>query len=247
MTRATFSALIHGEAGVGKSALGASAPAPRLILDAEGRAKYLPCGPIVFWDPLAGPPPVADGTWNTCIVAVHSIAVMQQAFVWLRSGQHPFMSVILDSLMEIQKRFIDEIAGLKQMTQPDWGALLRRTEHLVRDYRDLNLVESTGIRIVIMTVGTEKRADNKFHPLLQGAMRSEVPYYPDLVGYMFVQPAEDGTPVRRLLVQPHPEFIAKDDTWTFTEGIIDSPNISEMYARLEARVAAEQGTITQPI
>ena len=43
--------LIHGDAGTGKSWLGNTVPAPRLILDAEGRSIYLPGGPKVTWDP----------------------------------------------------------------------------------------------------------------------------------------------------------------------------------------------------
>lgn len=33
--------MIHGETGAGKSWLANSAPGPRLVLDAEGRADYL--------------------------------------------------------------------------------------------------------------------------------------------------------------------------------------------------------------
>ena len=56
--KTTLSILIHGESGVGKSWLADSVPGPRLVLDAEGRARYTPSGPKVAWNPRDSEPPV---------------------------------------------------------------------------------------------------------------------------------------------------------------------------------------------
>lgn len=237
----TFTAMIHGEPGVGKSRLGDTAPAPRLILDSEGRAKYLPSQPKVYWDPMTQAPPVNDGTWETCVVAVPNVIIFNQAFQWLRSGQHPFRSVIVDSIMEVQKRIIDEVSGTDQLTTPDWGVLLRRLEKLVRDYRDLTLVESNGVQVVVFTCGSSQR-DGKYHPHLQGQMRDTMPYYLDLVGYLFVQPDADGNLVRRLLTAPHPQFIAKDGTDALPS-VIDNPNLGVMFAQIEQHANLIAGVV----
>ena len=239
---------MHGEAGVGKSWFAGSGPIPRLILDAEGRGKYLP-GTIVQWDPTRYAPPVADGTWDTCVVTVDSFDVPNTAFQWLAAGQHPFVSSSLDSIMEIQKRCVDQIAGQSLMSTPDWGVLLRKLEKLLRDFRDLVLVETNPLCVVTFVVGTAER-DGARRPLLQGQLRSTIPYIVDLVGYMFTAPPTATVPVtddavavssvptayaedRWLLTRPQPGFIAKEGMGGRVAGpLIRDPNLTQIFEAL---------------
>lgn len=249
--RTTLTALIHGESGVGKSWLADTVPAPRLILDAEGRAKYTPSGPKVGWDVRAGGPPRYDGTWQTCIASVPDFDTLQLAYQWLRSGEHDFVSVSLDSLMEAQKRCIDQTAGVNALKFDDWGTVLRKLEGLVRSYRDLTLVPSNKVQVVVFIVGT-KNIDGTLHPLLQGQLRDTVPYYIDVVGYYFKQAVVDevGTTshTRALLIDQQPGFIAKDNTdrliTAYPGGIIyphpgeKGVNLSNLFALLDVNQAA---------
>lgn len=230
--KSTLSILVHGESGAGKSWFGDSAPYPLLVLDAEGRAKYTPSGPKVLWDPLTGPPPVADGTWHTCVVTVTDFNVMTQVYQWLRSGQHQFRSVCIDSLMELQKRCQDQIAGTSALDQQNWGELLRKLEALVRSYRDLTLLPTNNVEVVVFIVGT-KDVDGTRRPLLQGALRDTVPYYLDVVGYLYVTADEAGQPVRQLLVQPLPGFVAKDGTGRLPGPVIPNPNLGQLHELLK--------------
>jgi len=213
MSKTTLTILIHGESGVGKSTTADTCPGPRLILDAEGRAKYTPSGPKVTWDPMREAPPAADGTWNTCVCSITDFDQVDQVYTWLRSGNHPFRSVVIDSLMEMQKRAIDKIAGMDQMKTQDWGELLRRLEGQVRSFRDLTMIESNSIQVVVFIVGSTAGEDGKQRPLLQGALKNTVPYYLDVVGYQYTQvdPAT-GEMSRKLLTSPMPGFVAKDGT-----------------------------------
>lgn len=237
---ATFTALIHGEAGVGKSWLADTVPAPRLVIDLEGRARYTPSQPKVYWDPRTAPP-VYDGTWQTCIVpAVDFDTVDGLVYQWLRSGQHPFVSVNVDSLMEAQKRCIDVTAGVAQLDQGDWGVILRKLESLVRKYRDLTFLPN-NVRHVIFTLGSMEKA-GKQRPLLQGQLCLTVAYLVDVVGYMFKQNVQvtDGTMqlVRALLVDEQPGFVAKDNTGRLvaTHGpIIYNPHIGQLIALLNGQ------------
>jgi len=220
--------LIHGESGAGKSRLADTVPAPRLILDAEGRAKYLPSGPKVYWNPLREAPPAYDGSWETCIVMVTDFNTLKSVFTWLRSGQHQFRSVVVDSLMEAQKRCIDAIAGVNIMKTQDWGTLLRELEGLMRDYRDLVLVPSTNVQCVVFTCGTRNQ-EGVMRPLVQGQLALTAPYFMDTVGYLYVQHTEGGGIVRNLLVSQMPGFVAKDGTDRLPGPVIENPNISELF------------------
>lgn len=243
-TPGTLTALIHGDAGVGKSWLGNTAPAPRLILDAEGRAQYLPSHlPIVRWDPMNQSPPVADGTWETCVAVVPDFATMGRVYDWLQSGQHPFVSVVVDSLMEIQKRLKDQVAGLKQLDQQNWGEMLTRLEMLVRQYRDLVIVESNPTRCVVFTVGSKEGPNGKMKPMLQGAMAHQVPYFIDIVGYLYVtHNAQDpANPHRAMLTVPgHPTAVAKDGTDRLPRPAVDNPDLGEIFATLNGNAEATE-------
>ena len=244
--RTTLTALLHGGPGAGKSWATNTMPAPRCILDAEGRARHLP-GRKTPWDPLREAPPVADGSWETCVVTVQQTSTLNQAYAWFGSGQHPFRSLGIDSLMEIQKRTIDELVGISALQTQDWGTLLRTLERQVRQYRDLTLSEATGVECVVITVGTHER-DGKYHPLLQGALRDTVPYYLDGVGYMYAaQDPETGQISRNMLIQPVGNFIAKDNTDVLTRTygpVIPNPRIDFMVESMRATNQHEGGSQT---
>src|SRR5688500_14859171 len=103
MSTNSFSLMLHGAAKVGKTHLADSAPKPHLVLDAENGNKWT-SSKKVYWDPVDQAPPVPDGTWETCVVLVRSCDDLMRAVQWLQSGQHPFRSVTLDSVSEIQQR-----------------------------------------------------------------------------------------------------------------------------------------------
>lgn len=231
MGEQTLTMLTHGEAGAGKSYLTNTAPTPRLILDAEGRGKYLP-GEKVVWDPFHEEPPQADGSWDTCIAIVPDFKTMGRVFQWLGSGQHPFVTVGVDSLMEVQKRLIDDVAGLDQLDQQQWGIVLRKLEKLVREYRDLVLQPSNPVRCVIFTVGS-KDIGGKMRPLLQGQLANTVPYFVDIVGFLYTHfDPENRTITRHLLVQPTNTAVAKEGTGRLGVPVVDNPDMSEIFSKL---------------
>jgi hypothetical protein len=226
-----LSILLHGDSGVGKSWLAGSAVQPVLVLDVEGRARYLPYPNKVEWEPQRDKPPEA-GEWTHCVVNVTRFSTLQSVYQWLQSGQHCFRSVVLDSLMEAQKRFIDELVGMEQLQTQHWGDVLRHLESLVRSYRDLTLSTGNTIDCVVFTVGSKVSDAGKTVPLLQGALQNTLPYYLDAVGYLYVV-HENGTPTRNLLVQPTPTIVAKDGTGRLGGPIIPNPNLTTLFNNLE--------------
>lgn len=207
----TMTFVLHAESGAGKSWLADTAPGPRLVLDAEGGTKWTPSRKTE-WVNVNDAPPVVDGTWDTCTVTVRDYKTLVKVFTWLNSGKHPFASVIIDSLTEIQKRLMDEVAGTDQLKMQDWGAVLRKGESLVRSFRDFTMHPTNPISCVVYVCGsTEKRDGEEQRPALQGALRNSLPYFVDVVGFLRVEVAEEGLQ-RVMYVQPTPSFMAKDRT-----------------------------------
>ena len=61
--QSTFTAVIHGESGAGKSQLADTIPGPRLILDAEGGSEFTPSWPKQIWNPDVYGPPVKSSVF----------------------------------------------------------------------------------------------------------------------------------------------------------------------------------------
>lgn len=231
---------VHGEPGVGKSWLGATAPAYRLVLDAEGGSRFAP-GAKVYWDPAAEEPPqpgqgrpsptateVQDVDWRSCVVQLRDFNTMEKAYQWLLSGRHPFRSVVVDSLTELQKRVIDQTSGVSQPTQAEWGAILRVMEDQVRKLRDLLAHPTRPLECVVLIALSHLR-DHKFRPFVKGQLELTLPGLVDVVGYLSVEIGADGQPSRRLLIAPIGEFDAKDRTHVLTATygvVVQEPDLS---------------------
>jgi hypothetical protein len=231
-----LTALVHGESGVGKSWLGDTCPGPRLLIDVEGRAEYSRSRKI-YWNPRAEPLPSAfpDGspidTDTTVVVTVRDYPTFLQVYSWLASGQHYFRSVIIDSLSELQQRCMDDIRGTELARTQDWGELLRKMDHTVREYKDLRTHPVTPVDVLLVISGTQMK-DGLFRPLLQGSISNRLAYHFDLVG--FLQTAYDhqtNEMHRTMAIQPIGAFVAKDNTDILSQryGVqIPSPNIEQI-------------------
>lgn len=233
-----LSVLIHGPAKAGKSTCAATAPAPRLVLDAEAGSEWVP-GKKTYWNPLEGPPPAADGTWDTCLVRVRQFRDVELAFQWLASGQHPFNSVILDSVSEIQQRCVDQLVGADQMKTQDWGSLLRIVSSTIRQFRDLKTHPTHPLWAIVYVCETAEKGSvhSKWRPNVQGALQDKLPYIPDICGYMWVDRGESGALTRRLLIGPHPDYEAGERVGGVLGYVIDNPDITVM---LQTLIAAQQ-------
>lgn len=231
----TLTMTIHAEPGIGKTRLAATAPAPRLFLDAENGTKFMP---RKVWEPTKEDPPTDDGTWETCVVLIRNFGDVERVYQWLNSGKHPFKSVILDSLSEIQSRCMDAIVQSAAMapTQQQWGQLLRQIDDTLRGFRDLAAHQTNPIKMVVFNCLTFAKGDEMhiMKPYLQGQISMKLPAYTDVIGYLYVDQDdqesahqdEDGR-VRKLLVQPVNGFTAKDRTGTLPPAVV-RPRLDEI-------------------
>lgn len=209
----TLAAVIHGESGAGKSFFGGTVPGPRLVLDAEGGSRFIKTNKRkVYWNPLTEEPPKDDGTWDACFVNVLNWKTLYAAYQWLASGKHDFKSVVVDSLTEVQKRLVDDIAGVDQPTLQDWGTIGRNLEDMIRKFRDLTFHETRPINVVLLCLSHLR--DNETRPFLKGQIELTLPAFVDVVGYLYTEQSQtDGNKIdRKMLIEPVNNIIAKDRT-----------------------------------
>lgn len=197
--------MIYGASKVGKSTFAVTAPYPRLMLDVEGGHRFLPIN-VKYWDPMREEPPVADGTWDTCVVIVRDLHVVLKAYQWLQAGKHQFKSLIIDSISELQDKYMTDIAGQDAVKMQQWGEILRRMGAFLRDVRDLTSHPTAPLEAVVLTAMAQER-EGVMHPYLQGQLKTQAPYFYDILGYIANEtfpnpdPMQPPYKVRRMYVE----------------------------------------------
>lgn len=213
MSDRALSILIHGPSKSGKSTYAVmTSPAPRLILDVESAARFMTQTRKVSWDPMTSAPPVHDGTWDTCVVTIRNYEVATRTYDWLKSGQHPFKTVILDSLTELQAKAQEAVNGRDKMKMQNWGDLFSKLRFFCTDLRDLTTNENKPIEAVVLVASTKVK-NEVYSPALQGQTAELVPYLYDVTGYFYMDQVIDpttGTPseVRHLYTGSNPGFVS---------------------------------------
>lgn len=216
----TLAAVVHGESGAGKSYFGGTAPSPRLILDAEGGSRFIRSNrKSIKWNPLKETVPSDDGAWDACFVNILEWQSLYAAYEVLASGNHPFKSVIVDSLTEAQKRLVDQISGVDQPSLQEWGVVGRHLEDMVRKLRDLTFHATNPVSVILLCLSHLR--DGQTRPFLKGQLELSLPAFVDVVAYLYTTTSDDPTKAGGVehyaLLAPHNDIIAKDRTAALTE------------------------------
>lgn len=223
--------MVYGESKVGKSSFAVTAPYPRLMLDVEGGHRFLPIV-VRYWDPLREEPPVADGTWDTCVVTVRDYDTVIKTYQWLQLGKHQFKSLIIDSISELQVKCMDSIAGNEQMKMQQWGELLRHMGGLLRDIRDLTMHPTNPLEAVVLTAMSRSSQEGRNKPYLQGQLAIQAPYFYDILGALTVEQVSNSDPlqppykVRRMYVERTNEYEAGERVQGRLGSIVEQDKLS---------------------
>jgi hypothetical protein len=220
----TFNLMVYGDSGVGKTTLLASASAvpemqPVLLIDVEGgtlsiRKRY----------------PQVD------TVRVKSFNDFNGLAISLRTKPHPYKTIIIDSLTEVQKLGMLEIMKRTiekdQERDPDlpgigeWGKNIEQTRKLVRFFRDL------PYNILFTALANHNQDPNgKKHttPSLSGKLAAEVAGFLDVVVYMYkAQDRKTKVTTRMLLTEGTEQFVAKDRTDTLPT-LVEEPTMQMLH------------------
>jgi hypothetical protein len=220
MKTGALTILVYGASKSGKSTLAATVPAPRLILDVESSTRFLPVLDV-DWDPK-DPPPDASKHWDTAIVSVRDWATAKAVYAWLHSGKHPFKSIVVDSVSELQQRYVESIAGRGQPTQAQWGSIFREVCGFLRDLRDLTMHPTNPLTAVSLTA-MAKQVDGVWKPWVQGQSQTVLPYLFDVTGYIWTESNGDGEQ-RKLLTRRTAQFEAGERVQGKIPALITIPN-----------------------
>jgi hypothetical protein len=145
--------------------------------------------------------------------------------------------VTLDSISEAQSRCVDAIAGTRAMETQDWGELLRSVSTLARQLRDLVEHPTHPIEVVNIIAMTRMH-DGKWSPYVQGALATRLPYYFDVVSYMYTeQVPETGEIQHSLLLHSIPTIIAGDRTGRLPVKLVN-PTVPAMLDQIYGPLAA---------
>jgi len=246
-----LSILIHGDSKAGKSTLTSTAPTPILVIDAEGSWKFIrEAGfqsgiPLrrINWDPLEAPPRV-DGTWDVCHVSVANWDTMRRVYAWLTQTPHDFVSIVLDSITELQRRCKQNISSDGIIKGYDgWGALLIQMDNLIRGFRDLTLAPGP-VRCVVFVAETREMS-GKWRPYMQGQIATSLPYWVDICGYAFRTQTADGDgnltlSTLNLYVGVHPSFEAGERVAGLVGPNIVDPHIGRILTTIYPKTPQTQ-------
>ena len=254
----TLSMLVHAPSKVGKSTLYSTAPLPILVLDVEGSWKFIRSAGFKGtplrkreWDPMQGPPPIPDGTWEVCVVNVRQWETLTQVYMWLTQAPYYFMSVIVDSVTEAQRKLKSNLRGLEQMRIQDWGDLLVRMDNWIRQMRDLVLIPGSPVRFVGFIAETEMK-DGKWRPAMQGQIGRALPYWVDICGYLYTENESDANgqntqKVKKLLIMSdHPQFESGERVQGLLGDVVRQPNITEMMNTIFGTIESTGAPAPQP-
>lgn len=208
-------------------------PGPRLVLDAEGRTEYTPTHKV-SWNGVSNPAELKLDGDDTVIVRVTRWDQMQSVAQWIQSGNHPFASLAIDSLTEVQKQLISSTVGADDRNPKidEWGSILRKGETMLRFYRDVLRSEGQPLQVVLVLSGTEDTPGGRKVPFLQGSLAKSVSYPFDVVGYLYGT-GGGGPPTLR--IGPLDGFECGDGTNLLTQHYgpsITNPNLTDMMAVL---------------
>lgn len=204
--------LAYGPAGVGKTTLVATAPAPFLI-SAEGGELSLRGVQIPM-------------------VKVATVDDLRDVYAWCeRSAEaQQFQTICIDSLSEIAEVVLNNAKRQVKDPRQAYGELIEKMETTIRLFRDL-----PG-RNVYMSAKMEPTKDEltgvvKYGPAMPGSkLGHKLPYFFDFVFRLGINKAPNGEQYRFLQTQPDMQFEAKDRSGALDA--VEQPDLGLIFRKV---------------
>lgn len=192
---------IYGDSGIGKTTLAATAPQPRFLDSNRGLASIF-------------------GRAELAHVRSHpisSLASLERAYDNLtgtgRRDWRRTRTLVLDHFDDIQGLVLDDLTQAAvakderriadDPSQREWGIMGNRLKRYLRRLKALPMH-----KILIFSVGMDKVSDRAI-PNLQGQLRNNLPYFCDVIAYMYARKGERKLSMR----EKAPRYVAKCRYW----------------------------------
>jgi phage nucleotide-binding protein len=204
--------LVHGEAGAGKTVMGATAKKPTLIISAESGLLS-----------IAHAPEYID------VVEVKTIDDVGEVYDYLALGQHEYDWVVLDSISEIGEVLLSAEKRVNKDPRAAYGNLIDAMTVIIKKFRDLPMN-------VMMTCKQDRKEDQdtgraRYAPSLPGArLANEIPYLFDIVGALRVETDKEGNLYRVLQTGTDMKYVAKDRSGALE--MFEEPSLAGLMAKI---------------
>ena len=174
---------LYGPAGSGKTTIAGklgSKYGPLLYIDAEGGASAITSFEGVHWAPVTSTQQIMNIGRD------------------LSKGGHPFRTIVIDNMSEIQSLSINRISGGTNIQIQHWGECTTEMLKITRVYRDMTRVQPLNV-IFIAWEDTEKSQDGVVTRKYVGFTPSLARQFPGIVGMVGYLSVFDKVPDMRIL------------------------------------------------
>lgn len=221
--------LVYGPAGMGKTMLTATLPAPILISAESGLLSLRRSNLERVW---------GKDNQSICydvpVIQISSVEDLSDAYRWCTTAAEAnnFQSVALDSISEIAEVVLNNAKRQVKDPRQAYGELLEKMQTLIRLFRDIN-----G-KHVYFSAKMEQGKDElsgitKYQPSMPGSkLGQQLPYFFDEVFRLGTNKDQNGQNFRFLQTQPDLQFEAKDRS-----GALDAmeyPHLGAIFAKILA-------------
>ena len=236
-------AVIYGVPGSGKTALAMTAPDPLLIDFEKGGLRT---ARAVLNKMREDGYEISDKARIISISAedlggVQGFDKLNRTIAYLREQEHPFKSVIIDPIGEMQKLIMKAVIEQYPSKRPmggqpviqDWGKALEDAAKVVQALRALPLHT-----IIVAHSDQPQNEDDDIHPLVSG--KNFKPFLEgamDLLGYLYVhqEEAADGTKsTSRVLVTESNGRIRAKNRGGKLPALIQAPNLRDIFEAMDS-------------
>ena len=213
--------IVYGKAGMGKTTLCATCPAP-VVLSAEAGLLSL-------------------ARYNIPFIEITSISDLRDAYVWAKSSHEAqqFQTLCLDSVSEIGERVLSHYMNLTKDGRKAYGEMIVETTKVIKEFRDLPRWN------IYMTAKQERIKNEATGALLNGPMMpgnkmaQAVPYFPDELFQLDVEGFGPNA-YRYLRTQPDLVNDAKDRSGVLAP--MEPPDIGFIFEKIRAHGQLDYNT-----
>jgi hypothetical protein len=178
------------------------------------------------------------------VVIVRRWADVVSGLDWLKQGEHPFKSATVDSISELQYRYVEHVGGPGPDEDPGLGRGAARGRRLRRDLRDLTEHPTKPAEAVVFTAMTKEDNQGIMRPYLQGQLRDQIPYLFDVCAWLYAEPDEEGVETRWLQTRRMNGKEAKERVGGRIPPLIKLPQVT---GETEAEIRAKNVTFEKLI